>query len=1110
MFGPASRWNVRACSSIRLVSLGVLLACASAPARAEVASGLPGSGERPVSRAAGVPEKGPARDGTADPVAEIKALLNAGRYADAEQLGRDRLLEVEAATGTSSAGVADLLRIIVRAIVLRGGAAEPQTLELARRALEIDEATRGPDDPATAGSLTMVARVLQGRGDLAEARDLYDRAIAIRERALGLHDRTVAETAMGLGAVLQQLGEYAEAKRRLEQALAIWNESPGALRLNAIPVLSSLGNVHRDLGDYAAARTHLEQAVSSAERAYGPEDPRLAPNLLNYGNLLYVQGDLRQARPYYERALRIVETKLGPDHASAGTILVNLANVASDIGDLDESERLYRRALRIAETANGPDHPSVAMAASNLGLLLQERGDLQGARALHERAIRILRDLLGEDHPDVARAEGNMAEALAASGERAQAQEILERAIRTLEGELGEDHPDVATGWATLGEILEEGGNIAPARSAYDRAIRILEPAVGPDHPLLTQSVTGLARTRWYAGETDAALDDALRAEAMASEAVRRAARSLSEREALGFEKIRRSGLDLAYTVLSSRSAGRLPESEARRVWDQTVRSRALVLDEMAERHRTVLDAGDPALTPLVLEVDSARNRLARILVAGPGESPRKDYREKLKQARAEMDRAERVLGVKSEEFRRGSAADRSGLAEVLDALPESSALVAYVLYDRLPASPRSGASHGTVREGAVPSYMALVATAPDRRVVAVPLGSSEWIDSLVRRYGREVSAAPSDDGAESRFREVASSLRNAIWDPLAKALRGTKRVLIVPDGDLHAVSFATLPAGRGRYLVETGPEIQYLSAERDLLRRARSDPASGDALIVGGVDFDAASDPAPVENERAAITREKIRSTDSRRASYRGPAPNCDGFLSSRFEPLPSSLAEAEDVASALRSSRPTPPRREVLALTGAEASEARFKDAAPGRRILHLATHGFFVSNRCRSSLDNSAARTARAGESPLLLSGLALAGANRHRHTPTGGEGEDGILTAEEIASLDLRSVDWAVLSACETGLGPIQSGEGVLGLRRAFEVAGAGTLILSLWSVSDHDARLWVRNLYEGRLSGLTTAEAVRQASLRIVETRRRMKVVTHPFFWGAFVAAGAGG
>jgi CHAT domain-containing protein len=142
----------------------------------------------------------------------------------------------------------------------------------------------------------------------------------------------------------------------------------------------------------------------------------------------------------------------------------------------------------------------------------------------------------------------------------------------------------------------------------------------------------------------------------------------------------------------------------------------------------------------------------------------------------------------------------------------------------------------------------------------------------------------------------------------------------------------------------------------------------------------------------------------------------------------------------------------------------------------------------------------------ENPLLLAGLALAGANQRRSSKA--EQDDGILTAEEIAGLNLQGTEWAVLSACDTGLGEIRAGEGVFGLRRAFQVAGARTVIMTLWSVEDRSAMQWMRALYDGRLRrGLTTADAVRDASLTVLRQRRARGESEHPFHWAGFVASG---
>jgi CHAT domain-containing protein len=255
---------------------------------------------------------------------------------------------------------------------------------------------------------------------------------------------------------------------------------------------------------------------------------------------------------------------------------------------------------------------------------------------------------------------------------------------------------------------------------------------------------------------------------------------------------------------------------------------------------------------------------------------------------------------------------------------------------------------------------------------------------------------------------------------------------------------------------------------------------------------------------------------------SYRGHRSACSDFAVLRFEALPATGEETREIVHLWKKhGQHDASNSHTLDLREAAASEAALKRFAPEHRVLHLATHGFFLGGQCESALDGvrgigglapgpgtpqAAGTRPVAGENPLVLSGLALAGAN-HRTAAGDGE-EDGILTAEEIASLDLSGAEWAVLSACETGVGDIRVGEGVFGLRRAFQVAGVGTLIMSLWSVDDEATRSWMEALYSGRLArGLDTAEAVRQASLTVIEQRRDAGQSTHPFYWAAFVAAG---
>ena len=222
----------------------------------------------------------------------------------------------------------------------------------------------------------------------------------------------------------------------------------------------------------------------------------------------------------------------------------------------------------------------------------------------------------------------------------------------------------------------------------------------------------------------------------------------------------------------------------------------------------------------------------------------------------------------------------------------------------------------------------------------------------------------------------------------------------------------------------------------------------------------------APVPNQRLSSNASNLPPMRRQRARTRAAA-----FKRPRSS-RSTGLSRKCETSSGLWKANPTTESEAARVLVGHDASEARFKREAPGSRVLHLATHGFFMSGTCSDgpSGTRGIGGLAKAGgtpsiDNPLLLSGLALAGANRR--ASAGADEDDGILTAEEVASLNLEGVEWAVLSACDTGVGEIKAGEGVFGLRRAFQVAGARTVVMSLWSVDDQATRAWMRALYEGR-------------------------------------------
>jgi CHAT domain-containing protein len=298
-------------------------------------------------------------------------------------------------------------------------------------------------------------------------------------------------------------------------------------------------------------------------------------------------------------------------------------------------------------------------------------------------------------------------------------------------------------------------------------------------------------------------------------------------------------------------------------------------------------------------------------------------------------------------------------------------------------------------------------------------------------------------------------------------------------------LNLAALPEGTGSFLLETGPTFQLLSAERDLIDD-HAEVGSG-ILVVGDPEFDRV--PPPIAAVAVASP------------NLRGSWQDCLPKLGHRFRRLPMLSREVAEIDAIWR--RSTTGMGATKTLKGVEASERAFREQAPGRRVVHVATHGFFVESSCDSRAEPAGPA---APENALLRSGLAFAGANGWQTIAPGVP--DGILTAEEVATLDLHGVEWAVLSACETGVGTVAAGEGVFGLRRAFRLAGARTVVMSLWPVADEAALVFMRSLYRERFAaGRPTAAAVRAASRAVLRLRRSRGRSSHPFHWASFVAVG---
>jgi CHAT domain-containing protein/Tfp pilus assembly protein PilF len=1013
-----------------------------------------------------------------------------------------------------------------------------QAIAVARRAVGLSERTAGADSREVATALYHLGSALAAARRDDDALKVLERSVQLRERTLNGTDVAIARALEDLGLVLQRKGDYGRAGVALRRARAIqeasnlnrpayvrtlnliadqlWFEGhpleSGDASKRAVEVaertlradhptvalsLRSLAATLAVLGDLGQSIELKKRALAIAERNFSATHPVLAEYSHSLGIAELDHGDYPSARLHFQQALGIYRARYGPWHELVATGYHLMAEVDARLGDYDSAQQELHRAVAIYSRIGGPNHPYVAIALTELATVYLERGLPTRALPLLQRALAIRERALGPQHRDVARTLVDLATTLMQLGRPARAQELATRALRISERLDAPDAPEYATILALYARLQSNRGDSAAARNYYDRALAIRAKVFGPSHPLYAEAQSGLAFALAGVGERGAALRMASLVEATGRDHLRLMLRSLPERQALNYAAARPRGLDLLLSLSDS-----LPEAVPLAL-DGLIRSRALVLDEIAARQsgaRVTNEGTDPrgALT-------AAQQRLANLMVRGPDKMSPAQYRALMEAARRESELAEQALASGSAEFRAERSRAQIGLQEVAAALPADGALVSFARYQRTvfdaaPASLRT-----------IPSYVALVLRR-DQPPAVVPLGAAQSIDQQVSQWRSDISAEAVPSAQVPPGRPVRSSrgsgdiLRRRVWDRLTAYLGDATRVFIVPEGALSLVPFAALPDGQRSFILETGRVIHYLSAERDLVPLPQVPANRRGLLALGGPSFD----------DRSLFRirgKSRLSSSASNLPVMRsGDAQACNSLQAASFQPLSGTLQEVRDL-SGFWQANPATESEPVRVLVGRDASEAGFKREGPGSRVLHLATHGFFLSGSCSNGPRGTRAvgglskrRDTPPLDNPLLLSGLALAGANRR--AAAGPEEDDGILTAEEVASLNLGGVEWAVLSACDTGVGEIKAGEGVFGLRRAFQVAGARTVIMSLWSVEDEATREWMRALYINRLKRkLSTADAVHQASVTVLRARRAAKQSTHPFFWAGFVAAG---
>jgi CHAT domain-containing protein/tetratricopeptide (TPR) repeat protein len=1043
---------------------------------------------------------------------------------------------------------------------------------LYRQALRSYRKSLGERHPTTAAGFNNLAACLNARGKYREAQPLYEKALAICRTALGEQHPSTAQSYNNVAFNLNALGQYARAHPLFEKALAIQRKVLGEEHPDTALASSNLaGNLDSQARSAQAQPLH-EKALAIWRTVLGDEHPRTAGGFNNLAGNLNAQGKYVLAQPLFEKALAIYRRLLGEEHPETALAYNNLAYNLNGQGKHVQAQPIFEKALAISRTVLGEKHPNTAVCYNNVGHNLNRQRKHAQAQPFYEKALAIYRQALGEEHPDTGRAYHNLASNLYSAGKYAKAQPLYEKALAIQRKVSGEEHPLTAHCYSGLANNLKEQGKYAQAQPLYEKALAIHKKVLGEEHPETAHSFHNVAnnlhRQRKYRA-----------AQKMAQRAVRSFGGARSH---VGFSGQERTAFTSRQSPLDLLAVLRARGGEAALAWEALEGGLSPgLLDDLALRGRSLSAQERRRLS----ELESQRGQLDRqlpALLAAQTDQARKAA-EQLRQQRQETQRRLNEQYAALARKYGPAAGHVSPRSTIQKSLARDEALLAWLdgpdehwacllrrkgepLWLRLRGSGARGA--WTAADHQLPAILRAQLTSPPE--------NNSWRTAARKLYAQRLAPLSKHLGA-------------------TKDLPTVRKLIVLPGVALAGIPveclLAARPEGAADYVVSYAPSgtlYAYLQQQR---ARARPEKAPR-LLALGDPAFRPLEKPGeqPEPPDHGVLLSLVQRSGTAARAGLKagdvllryagskvrdlpallaalkkhaGDKPGKEPSLeiaywragkrrTARMFPGPLGISVDRRAARvAVRAEReaqrllartrqgfvPLPgTRREVQALArlfgrgevllDESASEARLETLARQQKLkqyryLHFATHGQAdPEHPLRSFL----ALADRGLPDPL---GQVLAGKPAYV----------GRLMAEQILANWHLDAELVVLSACQSGLGKYEAGEGYVGFAQALFLAGARSLVLSQWSVDDEATALLMVRFYQnvlGKRKGLKKpmgkAEALREAKrwLRGLSAKEakgavaslpRGKVVprkpavrgskpyAHPYSWAGFILIG---
>ncbi|MCO6493651.1 MAG: CHAT domain-containing protein [Phaeodactylibacter sp.] len=929
------------------------------------------------------------------------------------------------------------------------------------KAIEICGQTPGKKTVQYADALTEMGAAQLFLGNFPEALDLFSNARSIMKETAGDTLPEYGAILSNLGMAYIQMGLYDKALEPINTALGIAEKTKGKNDIKYSIRKNSLGIYYLLTGQYDQAISIIREVLPLVENKLGKKDFQYGSALGNLAFAYDLSGQVDSALINYLNALSIIEKAVGTAHPNYLALINNYIRLCLKLGQYEQGEALIQEALEQTAAKYGRDNIFYARLEAALGVFYQMQGSYEKAISHAAACLPTLEKYLPKTHPDYLTVLNNQAVCHTKLGSYLEAESILISIIKIAEESPVGEIPSFFLYYNNLASLYLQTGRLARADSiistVIEKAGKVLDPI---NQEYITYLINGAAIKK-KRGLLQESLNLYRQALENLNHKIERSFEVLTEKEKTSLLEASALFFD-HYNSFVAGHYEKMPGCQAIG-YDNLLALKALLLENLSKTLKAIRQSEDQEIQSLYAEWRNVKQNLYFLY-----NLPVHKRYYSVDSLEEISNGLERTLTMRSSIFQ--AAQSKITWKEVAAALHPNEAAIEFIHF-----------RHYRDNE---PTDSVLYAAYINKKGLAEPIFVPLFEQKRLERW-LSYSGTSTQDQVEEWY--DSDTLYQLIWKPLEPYLHGANAIYYSPSGLLHRLAFAAIRKGPDTRLSDDY-QLQYVTSSREIPRKSETTVEGlATALVYGGIRYE--------------TDREAIRDMAPQRGAPKPYSPTPagrGGEGQERFSLgfLEFTIPEMESVARILKANQVF-----TMTLQGYEGLEESFKalgEKYPSPQIIHIPTHGFFFEPFANQ--DRPAANSFESAKDALLRCGLLLAGADTtwRGHPPLPGC-EDGILTGYEIANLDLSDTRLTVLSACNTGRGEIKGGEGVYGLQRAFKLAGAEWIIMTLWNIQDGPQTVdFMAAFYKNWFSGMDIRAAFHKAQ------REMKELYKAPYYWAPFV------